>query len=292
MTTQDTRRRETAQRGTGRVRVGSSALREGQPDRMETTTRDRDALRVPVPRPAPRADPGPAGPRRARASQRGAGQARPTPSRLQPPRPVAPAAIQEPPSPSSRLGRLASAPAKVASSGPATKPLRTGSPLRPSSPLRTSSAPRSVRATAPRLRFAVLVLLLLGGGLICLLVINTTLGATSFRISQLQSKNATLATQEQALQQQLAADRSPARIAERAYQLGMRVQRTGIILDLRTHRFDRLATQPGVGVQLGAAGGTAAAGTATGKPPAAKTQAGPARTANRGSASQPGGTGP
>ncbi|HSR86745.1 MAG TPA: hypothetical protein VLM11_21420 [Streptosporangiaceae bacterium] len=137
-----------------------------------------------------------------------------------------------------------------------------------------------------------LVLLLLGGGLICLLVINTTLGATSFRISQLQSKNATLAAQEQALQQQLAADRSPARIAERAYQLGMRVQRTGIILDLRTHRFDRLASQPGAGVQLGAAGGTAAAGTGIGKSPAAKAPAGRARTANPGSASQPGGTGP
>ncbi len=30
--------------------------------------------------------------------------------------------------------------------------------------------------------FVLLVLVLLGGGLICLLVINTTLGATSFRV--------------------------------------------------------------------------------------------------------------
>jgi len=101
------------------------------------------------------------------------------------------------------------------------------------------------------MRFALLVLVLLGGGLICLLVINTTLGATTFRISQLQSRNATLQTQEQALQQQIAAERSPALIARRAYQLGMRVQPSGNILDLRTHRFDKLATQSGATVPFG-----------------------------------------
>jgi hypothetical protein len=105
------------------------------------------------------------------------------------------------------------------------------------------------------MRFAMLVLVLLGGGLICLLVINTTLGATSFRISQLQSKNATLTSQEQALQQQIAAERSPALIARRAYALGMRVESKGNILDLRTHRFDKLASQPGAVVPLGAPGG-------------------------------------
>jgi hypothetical protein len=105
------------------------------------------------------------------------------------------------------------------------------------------------------MRFTALVLVLLGGGLVCLLVINTTLGATSFRISQLQSKNATLTTQEQALQQQIAAEQSPALIARRAYALGMRVESNGNILDLRTHRFDKLASQPGAVVPLGAPNG-------------------------------------
>jgi hypothetical protein len=100
--------------------------------------------------------------------------------------------------------------------------------------------------------FVLLVLVLLGGGLICLLVINTTLGATSFRISQLQSTNGTLATQEQALQQQIAAEKSPAQIAQQAYALGMRVQANGNILDLRTRRFYQLPTQPGATVPLGA----------------------------------------
>jgi hypothetical protein len=106
------------------------------------------------------------------------------------------------------------------------------------------------------MRFALLVLVLLGGGLICLLVINTTLGATSFRISKLQSTNATLSTQQQVLQQEIAAEQSPAQIARRAYALGMRVQANGNILDLRTHRLDKLAAQAGASIPLGAPDGT------------------------------------
>jgi len=93
--------------------------------------------------------------------------------------------------------------------------------------------------------FVLLVLGLLGGGLICLLVINTTLGATSFRISQLQGTNASLATQEETLQQQIAAERSPAQIAKLACALGMRAQTNVNILDLGTHRFYRLPGQAG-----------------------------------------------
>ncbi len=76
----------------------------------------------------------------------------------------------------------------------------------------------------PRMPFVLLVLALLGGGLICLLVINTTLGATSFRITQLQSTNASLSQQHQALQQAIANEGAPGQIARRAYALGMRWQ--------------------------------------------------------------------
>jgi hypothetical protein len=112
--------------------------------------------------------------------------------------------------------------------------------------------------------FVLLVLALLGGGLICLLVINTTLGATSFRISRLQSTGAALATQAQNLQQQIAAEQSPAQIARRAYQLGMRVQVNGNILDLRTLRTYQLPGQPSATVSLGAASTPSPAATATG----------------------------
>lgn len=135
--------------------------------------------------------------------------------------------------------------------------------------------------------FVLLVLALLGGGLICLLVINTTLGATSFQISQLQNRNATLATQQQTLQQQIAAAKAPAEIAKRAYALGMRAEVGGSILDLARHRFYYLPGQASAVAVLGADNATvptsAASATATAPakagmnaPPAA--QAGKART--------------
>jgi hypothetical protein len=104
----------------------------------------------------------------------------------------------------------------------------------------------------PRLPFVLLVLALLGGSLVCLLVINTTLGAASFRISQLQKQSASLSTQEQNLRQQVAAEQAPAVIAQRAYALGMRAQTSTTILDLRSNQIYRLPGQAGVGVQLGA----------------------------------------
>jgi hypothetical protein len=118
--------------------------------------------------------------------------------------------------------------------------------------------------------FVLLVLVLLGGGLICLLVINTTLGATSFRISKLQSTGTSLATQEQALQQQIAAEQSPAEIAKRAYELGMRVQVTGNMLDLSTDRLYYLPGQSGATTALGA---PSTAGTVVAQHPASSSNA-------------------
>jgi hypothetical protein len=116
----------------------------------------------------------------------------------------------------------------------------------------------------PRIPFILLVLALLGGGLICLLVVNTTLGATSFRISQLQSDNAKLSLQEQTLLGQVAKEQSPQGIEQRAYQLGMRTPATSNILDLRNHRFAKVPDHPGAqGVDVAAelpAGSTSAAG--------------------------------
>jgi hypothetical protein len=97
----------------------------------------------------------------------------------------------------------------------------------------------------PRIPFVLLVLALLGGGLVCLLVVNTTLGASSFRISQLQSDNANLSLQEQTLLGEVAKERSPQGIEERAYQLGMRTPAGSSILDLRNRRFSRVPDHAG-----------------------------------------------
>jgi hypothetical protein len=120
----------------------------------------------------------------------------------------------------------------------------------------------------PRIPFVLLVLALLGGGLVCLLVVNTTLGAASFRISQLQSDNANLSLQEQTLLGQVAKERSPTGIEERAYQLGMRTPAGSNILDLRNHHYFQV---PGHAGALGL--GNAAA------PPAGRTSGGVRRTA-------------
>jgi hypothetical protein len=89
-----------------------------------------------------------------------------------------------------------------------------------------------------RTPFVLLVLGLLGGGLICLLVINTTLATASFRVSNLQQSNASLAQQEQVLQQQIAREESPATIERRAYRLGMRQQQHLNFLNAATGRLE------------------------------------------------------
>lgn len=105
----------------------------------------------------------------------------------------------------------------------------------------------SVTAHVPRTRFILLVLGMLGGGLVCLLVINTTLAAASFRISALQQGNVALAQQAQSLQQQVTAEESPASLYKRAFQLGMRQQPRMNFLNLRTgHVYRAPATLPGI----------------------------------------------
>jgi hypothetical protein len=105
--------------------------------------------------------------------------------------------------------------------------------------------------------FVLLVLGLLGGGLVCLLVVNTTLGATSFRLSQLQRENAKLSLQEQGLQGKIQNEQAPEEIAKRAYQLGMRAESNATILDLRTGRFYKLHDPASPLVAAGATAQTA-----------------------------------
>jgi hypothetical protein len=103
-----------------------------------------------------------------------------------------------------------------------------------------------------------LILALLGGGLVCLLIINTTLGAASFKISQLQSTGVALAQQEQSLQRQIADEKSPEQIQQRAYQLGMRQPDQMNFVDLRTHRACRLSGKAGAASEPDCSGAQAA----------------------------------
>ncbi len=132
--------------------------------------------------------------------------------------------------------------------------LQRGRPAaRPATTEDGASRPAAERAPAlrPQARsrtpFVLLLVGLLSGGLVCLLLINTTLAEGSFQITAMQQKNAALAQQETALQQQTAAQESPASIAARAQQLGMRPVGRLRFLDLKNGRiYNEPAHEPGV----------------------------------------------
>jgi hypothetical protein len=107
---------------------------------------------------------------------------------------------------------------------PRTVPGRRPDPrTRPvTAPRHTRPAVARPRSRAPRMPFILLLVGLLGGALVSLLVISTTLAQGSFRITNLQEQNAELARQAQTLTNQVAQAGNPAVIAKEARQLGMR----------------------------------------------------------------------
>jgi cell division protein FtsB len=118
--------------------------------------------------------------------------------------------------------------------------------VRAGEPGLTRPGPARARARS-RTPFILLLIGLLGGGLVSLLLINTTLAQGAFRINALQQKNAALTQQVQALQQQTAQEESPASIAAQAERLGMRPAGRLRFVDLRTGRiYSQPASVPGV----------------------------------------------
>ena len=100
---------------------------------------------------------------------------------------------------------------------------------------RRVQAPGGERGRGKRqLPFFLLLCALLGGALVCVLVITTTLAAGSFEITKLQQSNSALARQRQILQEQVAAAQSAQVIENRALQLGMRPVGELRFLNLKT----------------------------------------------------------
>ncbi|MCC5478215.1 FtsB family cell division protein [Streptomyces barringtoniae] len=77
------------------------------------------------------------------------------------------------------------------------------------------------RARAARTPFVLLVVLLLGGGLIGLLVLNSALSEGSFKLADLQKQTKNLTDEEQALQRDIDAYSAPDALQRRARELGM-----------------------------------------------------------------------
>ncbi|USQ87808.1 septum formation initiator family protein [Streptomyces phaeoluteigriseus] len=74
---------------------------------------------------------------------------------------------------------------------------------------------------AARTPFVLLVVLLLGGGLIGLLVLNSALSEGSFKMDDLQSDTKSLTDEEQALQRDIDSYSAPDALQRRARELGM-----------------------------------------------------------------------
>jgi hypothetical protein len=77
------------------------------------------------------------------------------------------------------------------------------------------------RGHAARTPFVLLVVVLLGGGLIGLLVLNSAVSEGSFRLDDLQKDSKSLTDEEQALQRDIDAYSAPEALQRRARELGM-----------------------------------------------------------------------
>ncbi|MEP6525991.1 MAG: hypothetical protein ABJA86_02415 [Nocardioidaceae bacterium] len=96
---------------------------------------------------------------------------------------------------------------------------------------RLTLVPRAVRRT-PKVPFVVLVLFVLGGGLVGLLVLNTSLQQGAFYEASLQGQQNGLATKQEDLRLKVAALRDPQRLAREAQSLGMVPNTNPAFIDL------------------------------------------------------------
>ena len=98
---------------------------------------------------------------------------------------------------------------------------------------RLTVVPR-VRTRAPRVPFMTLVSLVLVGGIVGLLLFNTSMQQASFAASSLENQADTLAAREQTLRMELDELRNPQRVAMEAQQMGMVIPAAPVFLDLAT----------------------------------------------------------
>lgn len=143
-----------------------------------------------------------------------------------------------------RPGRPVSSPRHtrpVVPNPPRTAPaVRTPATTQPATPPATqlgpSPAQREPRPRQQRMPFILLLVGLLGGALVSLLVISTTLDAGAYRINNLNAQNAALNKYIQMLTNQVANEKNPATIAQKATGYGMRREAGNRFLNLKTDK--------------------------------------------------------
>lgn len=100
---------------------------------------------------------------------------------------------------------------------------------------RLTVVPR-VRSRAPRVPFVTLVTLVLVGGVVGLLLFNTSMQQASFTASSLEQRADALAAREQTLRMELDDLRNPQRVATQAQQMGMVIPAAPVFIDLESGR--------------------------------------------------------
>ena len=141
------------------------------------------------------------------------------------PRPAAPPRRTARPRPPAEPGRRPGLPDGVRLAPSTTSTTSTTS---------THSASRGAARGGHRMPFILMLCVLLGGALVCTLLISTTLAAGSYRITKLQQSVDALARQRQTLQEQVAQAQSAQVIEQQAEQLGMTEQGQLRFFDLKT----------------------------------------------------------
>ena len=106
---------------------------------------------------------------------------------------------------------------------------------------RLTVVPR-MRTRAPRVPFVTLVSLVLVGGIVGLLLFNTSMQQASFAASSLQAEADTLAAREQTLRMELDELRNPQRVAQEAQEMGMVIPAAPVFLDLATGKTSGVRT--------------------------------------------------
>ncbi|WP_203335243.1 hypothetical protein [Nocardioides limicola] len=101
---------------------------------------------------------------------------------------------------------------------------------------RLTVAPRPRPSRASRVPFMTLVTLLLIGGVVGLLLFNTSMQQASFAATSLEHQARVLTAQEQTLRMELDTLRDPQRVAETAQRMGMVPATSPAFLDLATGR--------------------------------------------------------
>lgn len=96
---------------------------------------------------------------------------------------------------------------------------------------RLTVVPR-VRSRAPRVPFVTLVSLVLIGGIVGLLLFNTSLQQASFAAASLEKQAEALAAREQTLRMELDELRNPQRVAAEAQEMGMVIPAAPVFLHL------------------------------------------------------------